>query len=227
MQDISISETIPYKDETIIETLVSNGIDLEYDLQVITPTLAADTITSTWYRDTIPATYGQSNDIEVFAGGWNIKGEWITGIEYLVGEIVMYGSYTYKCLTAHTSSDFFTELDAGNWKFFVGNIRLKKKPYKIHNSYIHNESPEGDIQFESDFSVNGSQTVRLTNPLTPDTRFTVVKTVGKVWEDPDLTLADSRNAISKFIKFDLELINNITDVDGNLLVDENDNPLEL
>jgi hypothetical protein len=228
VQDIGITETIPYKDETIIEKITSNGVDLEYDLSKITPVLDATTLVGTsWYRNTIPSSYGQGNDIEVFAGGWNVSGEWAASVSYTEHQIVIYGSYTYMCISNHTSSEFFTDLEAGNWKFFVGNIRLKKKPYKIHNSYIHNESPEGDVQFEADFSVNGTQSVRLTTPLTTGTEFTVVKTIGQVWETPNTSLASTNNAISKFIKVDLEIINNITDVNGDLFADENGNPLEL
>jgi hypothetical protein len=112
----------------------------------------------------------------------------------------MYGSYTYKCVTAHTSSTSFTA-DKAKWKFFVGNQRLKKHPYSVHNVDNHYESTEADVNFEADFSVNGTTAgVRLTNDLTAGTKVIVTKKIGRVWNDIGKTLTESDNKIANFLK---------------------------
>jgi hypothetical protein len=40
---------------------------------------------------------------------------WVTGIAYSVNASVTHGSAFYRCLFAHTSGTFATDLAAGNW----------------------------------------------------------------------------------------------------------------
>jgi hypothetical protein len=229
VQDIGTSETIPYKDDVLIDQMIAVSEQNTFTLDKFSP---GGFTTSYQYKGT-SLTTARSNTlpkdaIEAFAGGWTIKGSWSANVEYFVGDIVIYGTYKYQCLADHTSSsDIFSDFDT-NWKLFVGNIRLRKDSYKIHHSYLHNESPEGDVTLPADFSVNnGNNIITLTDKLSEGTALTVIKKTGRVWQDPDSSLADSNNLISKFIKFDLELINNIVDLDGELLADEDGNPLEL
>jgi len=148
----------------------------------------------------IPSTYGQANDIEMFVGGYDVQGVWIANLNYNVGDIVVVGSYNYRCVTVHTSSESFID-DINNWEYFTGNIRLSKVPYKVHNVRNHYESPEGDVQFEPEFSVDGiTSAVRLTNRLTEGTKITLVKRTGAVWADLGASLAHSNNPIAKFIR---------------------------
>jgi hypothetical protein len=148
----------------------------------------------------IPSTYGQANDIEMFVGGYDVQGVWIANLNYNVGDIVVVGSYNYRCVTVHTSSESFID-DINNWEYFTGNIRLSKVPYKVHNVRNHYESPEGDVQFEPEFSVDGiTSAVRLTNRLTEGTKITLVKRTGTVWADLGASLAHSSNPIAKFIR---------------------------
>ena len=148
----------------------------------------------------VPRTYGQSNDIEMFVGGYDVQGEWISSLSYNVGDIVVVGSYNYRCVAAHTSGESFID-DIDNWEYFTGNIRLSKVPYKVHNVKNHYESPEGDVQFEAEFSVDGENSaVRLTNRLTEGTKITLVKRTGAVWADLGASLAHSNNPIAKFIR---------------------------
>jgi hypothetical protein len=228
VQDIGTSETIPYKDTSIIEQLESDGTTVEYTLKNITPTLVGSSVAAnnSWYRNTIPSNYGQSNDIEILVGGYLILGDWLSNTSYSLGDIVIVGSYYFRCITAHTSSSSF-EADSTNWKFFVGNARLKKHPHKLHNVNIHYESPEGDVQFEADFAVKGTKAVRLTNVLASGTKFNVVKKTLTKWEDTNSSLYGSSNAIAKFILADLELVNNVTDAGGQQLTDNDGNTLEL
>lgn len=196
--DIGVSETMPYKDDFIIDTNFYDGSTNVIPLQYV-PTLLDSSLTDEdWTRTDIPSTYGQCDEIEVFVGGYNLKGAWETDTEYSVGEIILYGTYTYRCIADHRSGSFID--DRNKWEFFVGNQRLKKHPYKVHNSEIHYESPEGDVEFEADFSVNGTTAaVRLTNSLSTGTKIITIKKIGKIWNDPGSDLANSNNAIVNFL----------------------------
>jgi hypothetical protein len=124
---------------------------------------------------------------------------WAPNTAYAVGIIVTIGSYTYQCKTTHTSSAVFTT-DTAKWTFFIGNIRLKKKPYMVHNINQAPDSPEGDIQLDADFAVNGSlKQVRLTNRLAIGTQVTVVKRQGIAWDSTVNILNDSTD-VAKFLK---------------------------
>ena len=147
----------------------------------------------------IPVGYGQSNDIEVFVGGYDTTLVWASSVEYAVGTVVNVGSYTYRCITSHTSGAVFNN-DSANWQFFIGNIRLKKKPYAVHNVNQAANSPEGDIQITADFAVDGeSKELRLTNKLSFGTKVTVVKRNGVAWDNTTNILA-SDTKIARFLK---------------------------
>ena len=155
------------------------------------------------FNTVIPDNFGQCDDIEVFIGGYDIS-SWSPSVIYAAGDIVLFGSYTYKCIESHISGATFndnvntvtinidnttviidTNVNSDNvWTFFVGNIRLKKQPYKAFNVNKSPYSPEGDTQFDADFSVNGiSKQIRLTNPVPVGTRLTIVKQYGSVWNN--------------------------------------------
>jgi len=203
--DMGTSETIPYNDETLIDTFVYDGstnlIPLPYLPNPTTGTIDdGSTLYTEWQRDTIPAQFGQSDELDVFVGGYNISGEWVANTSYSLGDIVIYGSYTYRCVTTHTSSESFAD-DRPNWKYFIGYQRLIKHPYAVHNQELHNESPEGDVDFEADFAVNGTtNAVRITQELSIGTRVVTVKRIGRVWNDPGRRLIDSNNKIANFLK---------------------------
>ena len=199
VQEIGASETIPYVENTITEQIISDGTNT-VNLNIITPTKASTTWSyDTGYTSSIPTGYGQSNDIDVFVGGYDTSSIWTPNTAYAVGIIVTIGSYTYQCKTAHTSSAVFTT-DTAKWTFFIGNIRLKKKPYKVHNVNQAPDSPEGDIQLDADFAVNGSsKQVRLTNKLAIGTQVTVVKRQGIAWDSTVNILKDSTD-VAKFLK---------------------------
>jgi hypothetical protein len=77
---------------------------------------------------------------------------------------------------------------------------LKKRPYKVHNVNQAPDSPEGDIQLDADFAVNGSaKQVRLTNKLAIGTQVTVVKRQGFAWDSTVNILNDSTD-VAKFLK---------------------------
>ena len=199
VQDIGPSETIPYVDTTEVIQIVSDGTN------IIPLTFAPQKTNTDWtYTDnsfvsSIPESYGQTDEIEVFVGGYDISEQWNPNRLYVEDEIVIIGSYTYRCITSHTSSLAFN-LDKNKWAFFIGNIRLKKKPYVVHNVNKHPESTEGDIQFDADFAVDGdSLQIRLTNKLSIGTRVTVIKRNGKTW-DSTVSIQNDESKIGNFIR---------------------------
>jgi hypothetical protein len=198
VQDIGPGETIPYTDNSVIEQITSDGtyfIPLNF-----VPTLTEETWSFvTGFVSSIPAGYGQCDDIEVFVGGYDTSLTWEPGVQYNVGVIVTVGSYTYRCITNNVSSSSFIS-DSAYWTFFVGNIRLKKAPYMVYNVNQAPNSPDGDIQFDADFSVDGTTNqIRLTNRLAPGTRVTVIRKTGTSW-DSALNIMYDTNKIAEFLK---------------------------
>ena len=197
VQDIGGSETIPYTESSIVEQVTSDGTN------IITLPFVPTKTDTTWsytsgFVSSIPAGYGQADDIEVFVGGYASL-PWTENVSYKIDDIVEVGSYTYRCIVAHTSSALFIK-DKSNWTFFVGNIRLKKKPYKVHNVTESPISPAGDVQLDAEFSVDGeSKEIRLTNKLAFGTRVTVIKRTGTDWDSTTSILEDN-SKISRFLK---------------------------
>ena len=159
------------------------------------------TNTTYWklYTTTIPVGHGQCDEIEVFVGGYDTSVNWLPNVTYLPGIIVTLGSYTYKCLTEHASTSNFKN-DIANWTFFIGNIRLKKSPYKMHNENQAPNSPLGDIKLDAEFSVDGvSPAVRLTYKLSFGTRITIIKRNGTDW-DSATNIQYDNSKIAEFLK---------------------------
>jgi hypothetical protein len=158
--------------------------------------LTSDWTYKTGFLSNIPDGYIQADDIEVFVGGYGVIGEWTPNTTYSIGDIVTVGSYTYRS-TLHQISgatfesnvtalpeihDPIPNVPAG-WQFFIGNIRLKKQPYVVHNVNQAEYSPAGDVQLDAEFAVDGtSNQIYLTNELSLGTRVTVVKRVGTDWD---------------------------------------------
>ena len=173
IKDVVIYNNTYYKCMLDVPPLSSRQVDVDYSIE-----------NATYWEQyiSIPTSYGKSNEIEVFVGGYTVNSEWASGVAYTVGSMVTIGSYTYRCLTAHTSTTSF-HADITNWSFFIGNIRLKKDPYKVHNVNVHHESPEGDIWFDPEFAVDGElQQVRLTTPVAFGTQVTVIKRSLMPWD---------------------------------------------
>ena len=153
----------------------------------------------TLFDTKVPVGYGSCDQIEVFIAGYNDAIEWIENTAYTVGIIVQVAGYTYRCIADHNSSTNFLS-DADNWQFFVGNLRLKKKPYKIHNESVAPYSPAGDIKLDAEFAVDGiSSSLRLTNLVPAGTQITIVRRKGTSW-DSSLNIQYDTNDIANFLK---------------------------
>jgi hypothetical protein len=197
VQDIGASETLPYVETPTIDQITSDGTNIVP--LTFTPT-KSDTSWSyaPGYQSSIPSNYGQADDIEVFVGGYTST-PWASAVVYAVDDIVEIGSYTYRCVVAHTSSSNFFA-DKSNWQFFVGNIRLKKKPYRVHNVDVHPASTEGDVQMDAEFSVDGeTNQLRLTHKLSFGTRVTVIRRNGTDW-DSIVNILEDDSKIARFLK---------------------------
>jgi hypothetical protein len=68
--DVGYSEIIPYNENQERTDFVSDGSTLLIGPLTYVPGVGTR---STWYRDTIPATYGPCDQIEVFAGGRRLR----------------------------------------------------------------------------------------------------------------------------------------------------------
>jgi hypothetical protein len=69
--DVGYRETIPYNETQERTDFTSDGSTLLIGPLDFVPTVG--TRSSTWYRDTIPTTYGPCDQIEVFAAGRRLK----------------------------------------------------------------------------------------------------------------------------------------------------------
>jgi len=160
--------------------------------------------------------YGQSDNIDVFVGGYDESTVWTPNTIFEAEQIVTINSYTYRMTTKHKSGATFnsavTTLDEDNnvintnvpattvRTFFIGNIRLKKHPYSIYNVENAPTSPEGDVSFDADFAVDGvNAELVLLNKLTPGTVVTIIRKTGKTWTENNEDLQVSQTKIAKFI----------------------------
>ena len=163
--------------------------------------------------------YGQTNEIDVFVGGYDESITWTANTVFEADQIVTINSYTYRITAMHRSGASFNsavttlELDGNIIKtkqtnvaattvrtFFVGNIRLKKHPYAVYNVGVAPESPEGDVAFSADFAVDGiNAQLVLTNRLSPGTVVTIIQRQGKTWTENNEPLQTSTSKIAKFI----------------------------
>jgi hypothetical protein len=198
VQDIGPGETLPYSEAPITTKVVSDGTNI-VPLPFIPEKSNATWSYSPGFDSSIPVEYGQCDHLEVFIAGYNDAIDWLPTTSYAVGIIVKVASYTYRCISSHTSSTNFLK-DSAKWQFFVGNLRLKKKPYKVHNETIAPYSPAGDVQLDAEFAVDGtSASLRLTNLIPAGTQITVIRRTGTSW-DSSLNIQYDDNAIATFLK---------------------------
>ena len=84
---------------------------------------------------------------------------------------------------------------------FVAGTRLRKNAISIFSADLALDSPEGDIEVQEEFNFDTeTNTLILTNTPLEDTKVTIIKKVGKIWQDPELSLAESNNSIARFLR---------------------------
>ena len=201
VQEIGASETIPYLDTTLTETIVCDGTNI---------------VTLGFVPSSI-------NAIDVFVGGYDSGTNWEPNTAYEVDQIVTDGSYTYRITVKHRSGSAFNRnvttlnLDGSDLQnnvdpttvrsFFVGNIRLKKHSYSVFNVNNAPYSPAGDVAFPADFSLVLDQynlptnQIQLTNKLQFGTTITVVKKTGIDWDGKRTpSILNDSTSIANFLK---------------------------
>ena len=64
------------------------------------------------------------------------------------------------------------------------------------------DSPDGDITLEADYAVNKNigAYVRLTAPPEKGTQLFIVRKQGRMWTEPDKTLAETQTDIGYFLR---------------------------
>ncbi|CAB4125910.1 hypothetical protein UFOVP181_328 [uncultured Caudovirales phage] len=149
VQDIGSSETIPYIETPVVETVISNGTN--------------------------------TVNLKFTPGGFNTN--W---------------TYAGRTMTAND----VTELAKDSIEIFAAGTRLKKNAYSLYDVSIAPESPEGDVAFDKEFTVDGVQNqVQLTNsdmaPL--GTTILVIKRQGNAW-DSTVNIQYDTSKIARFLK---------------------------
>jgi hypothetical protein len=198
VQNIGRTETIPYQDSASTSTVVSNGTTN------VSLNFVPGGFDTTWtYKGSAMSAADAislaKSAIEVFVGGYDTSLTWQPNINYTAGTIVNQGSYTYRAKIDHTSGITFSG-DSDRWAFFVGNIRLRKDPFKVFNINNAPDSPAGDVLFPADFTVDGvHSSISLAQPLAIGTFIKVIQTTGIDW-DGKTNILDDNSKISQFIK---------------------------
>lgn len=59
--------------------------------------------------------YPRANQVVTAAGLITVAAAWVTAHAYIVGDLVTQGGSYYRCIVAHTSGTFATDLTAANW----------------------------------------------------------------------------------------------------------------
>lgn len=52
---------------------------------------------------------------------YTVRGGWVTGTSYSVGDVVLQDGIVYLCVVAHTSGTFATDLNSGYWGQITAN----------------------------------------------------------------------------------------------------------
>ena len=85
------------------------------------------------------------------------------------------------------------------FEVFAGGKRLRKRDIAMFDATVAQDSPEGDITAQAEFSVSGNILTLITAPA-DGVRVTVVRKVGKTWNDSGKTLGKTKNAIAQFLR---------------------------
>jgi hypothetical protein len=115
VQNIGYSQEIIYSDNTITKTIIvsddSNLIDLDFiprkslfDRDI----WANDPFRPSTFETSIPPEYGQTNDIELFVGGYTHT-QWESDTIYYTDQIITHNGFLYRINAKHLSGEGFEE----------------------------------------------------------------------------------------------------------------------
>jgi hypothetical protein len=88
---------------------------------------------------------------------WRVRGGWVTGAAYAIGDIVLQNALIYLCVVAHTSGTFATDLAAGKWGQITSNVTASTTSFSA-TATISATTVQAAIQ-ELDNEVRSVQTI--------------------------------------------------------------------
>ena len=121
------------------------------------------------------------------------------GIEYLQIPLPFTPNLT-------TGVDWYTDTIPLNYgqssdaEVFVAGKRLRKNSIKVWDPAVGPTSPLSDVDVEAEYSVNGSDYIRLTAPPQLGTKIIVQRKVGFVWSEVNESLVNSKSDQAKFLR---------------------------
>lgn len=89
-------------------------------------------------------------------------------------------------------------LTVNSFEVYLGGVKLRKTQLVKHDPSIAQTSPEGNVVFDPEFTVNGN-TLIITGEPKDGLKLELRRRVGQVWNDPGKSLADTNNDITRFI----------------------------
>lgn len=212
VQEIGQSETIPYNDSLTIDEILYNNLN-SVQLSTINNIISEDIS----YKGELIGNNNNlkaklaKNSIDIFVTGYKVF-SWKPEIRYIKNDLVVLAGYTYRCIKDHISSKSFRTDYSSKWELFVSNTRLMKNRYKMFDLRSGIASPDGDVLFEPDFTVNGLTNEIILNDklssLSLGSKIIVTKKTGLSWDGEvciqdfvDNNSTENMKKISKIIKF--------------------------
>jgi hypothetical protein len=86
------------------------------------------------------------------------------------------------------------------FEVFVGGKRLRKTAIPVFNPTVAQDSPEGDVTAPAEFNISNPNILNLTVAPADGVRVTVIRKIGKIWNEPGKTLGKTQNAIAQFLR---------------------------
>jgi len=86
------------------------------------------------------------------------------------------------------------------FEVFVGGRRLRKTAILTFDPTVDQDSPEGDVTAPAEFSISSPNILTITTAPADGVRITIVRKIGKIWNEPGKTLGKTENAIAQFLR---------------------------
>jgi len=86
------------------------------------------------------------------------------------------------------------------FEVFVGGKRLRKQAIPVFDPTVDQDSPEGDVTAPAEFSISSPNILTIATAPADGVRITVIRKIGKVWNEPGKTLGKTENAIAQFLR---------------------------
>ena len=113
VSDQSFIHTIPYNDNIEVVKETGDSTTYEYNLPFVPNAVSSTLNSSAWYRESIPLTYGQCNEIEVYVGGKRLRKE-----PFTIFDVATQQDITYEAEFSVNGFNYGTEDNP------IGRVRL-------------------------------------------------------------------------------------------------------